>query len=190
MCVSAADPPGPRSDAEFHVAIFSARESTTDTIGSFSSFSADSHTKVRCMKVHGLDGVQYLADVARRGLKYEGLHFSIHSWFQACVAFRRLSGECSIVDDMNCCPQLLTPYCAKRVLGKGCEPWTYWVSWGSLWESGLFGEHLKCDLAERPYVGCVWVRGRRAIASGVGISEPSKLGRHELRSPFHGRRYP
>ena len=79
--------------------------------------------------MHGLDRVQYLADVTRRELKYEGLHFSIHSWFQACAAVKRLSGECSIADDMNCFPQLLTPHWVKRELGKGCEPWTYWMSW-------------------------------------------------------------
>lgn len=28
------------------------------------------------------------------------------------------------------------------------------------------------------------------MAAGVGSSEPSKLGRHELRSPFHGRGHP
>ena len=54
------------------------------------------------LEVHSLDGVQYLVNVARRGLKYEDLLFSIHSWFQACAAFKRLSGEGSMVDDMNC----------------------------------------------------------------------------------------
>jgi hypothetical protein len=88
------------------------------------------------LEVHGLDGVQYLVDVARRGLKYEDLLFSIHSWFQACAAFKRLSGEGSMVDDMNCCPQLLTPNRAKRALGKPCESWTYWMSWRSCGKAG------------------------------------------------------
>ena len=59
---------------------------------------------VRYMKEHELDGVQYLADPTGRGLKYKDLHGSIRSWFQACAAFKRLSGECSMVDDMKCCP--------------------------------------------------------------------------------------
>ena len=80
------------------------------------------------LEVYSLDGMQYLADVAGCGPKYEDLHFSIHLWFQAWAAFKRLSGEGSMVDDMNCCPQLLTPYCAKTALGKGCEPWTYRMS--------------------------------------------------------------
>ena len=42
------------------------------------------------------------------------------------------------------------------------------------------GKHLKCDLTKRPHIGCVRV-GR------VGSSEPEKLGRHELKSTFHGR---
>jgi len=80
--------------------------------------------------------VQYLVDVARLGLKYEDLHFSIHSWFQACVAFKRLSGEGSIADDMNCCPQLLTPNRSKGALGKGCKPWMYWMSRKSSGKAG------------------------------------------------------
>ena len=71
------------------------------------------------MKVYGADGVQYLADITECGLN---LSRSIHSWFQACVTVKRLSGDCRIMDVINCCPLLLTPYCSKRALGKACEP--------------------------------------------------------------------
>ena len=79
---------------------------------------------------------KYLADVAN-GFKYKDLYFSIHSWFQACITFKRLSGESSIADNIKSCPQLLTPYCLKRELGKGFEPWVYSMSWESCGKAGF-----------------------------------------------------
>ena len=36
-----------------------------------------------------------------------------------------------MVDDMKRCPQSLTSCCARSELGKGCDPLTYRISWGS-----------------------------------------------------------
>ena len=73
----------------------------------------------------------------RHELKYEDLYFSIHSWFQACRAFKRLSGESSITDKIKSCPQLLTPCCVKREFGKRCKPWMYSMSWESCGKAGF-----------------------------------------------------
>src|SRR5436190_10431675 len=104
-CVS-----GSRSDTELHVANGSVKESTT--LGG-SSVVLILYTKVRYMKAYDTDGaqIQYLANVTGFGFKLEELYCSIHSWFQACVAVKRLSGECDIMDDMKSRPLLLTPYC-------------------------------------------------------------------------------